>query len=97
MTGPPIDVAHFGARLLQDALAEATATYWRKRADDFERARSRPGDYHGTASPEQITEADARLTTQADACRHRADAALQDSDVLDLIVQAVLDDEEASS
>jgi len=90
VTGPRIDVDHFGARVLQDALAEATAAYWRKRAADYERARSRPGDYQGQATAAQIAVADARLTAQADACRARAAAALQDSDVLDLVVQAVL-------
>ena len=29
------DVEHFRNRVLQDALAEATAAYWRRRAEDF--------------------------------------------------------------
>ena len=33
----PIDIEHFRARVLQDALTEATATYWLRRAQDFER------------------------------------------------------------
>ena len=92
MTGPRIDVDHFRTRVVQDALAEATAAYWRKRAEDFERAHSRPGDYRGQATAAQIAEADARLTAQAEACRSRAAAALQDGDVLDQVVQAVLEE-----
>lgn len=38
MSGPSAiaaSVAHFRERVLQDALNEATAAYWRKRAEDF--------------------------------------------------------------
>ena len=40
MSGPGAladNVAHFRARVLQDALNEATAAYWVRRAEDFEK------------------------------------------------------------
>jgi hypothetical protein len=40
-------VEHFQHRVIQDALAEATAAYWRRRADQFDAAQPRPGDYLG--------------------------------------------------
>ena len=65
-------VAHFRARVIQDALAEATAAYWVRRAQTFEDARSRAGDYAGEATPERIAARDAELTGIARACRARA-------------------------
>ena len=41
-------------RVLQDALTQATAVYWRHRAAQLEAARPRPGDYHGQATTAQI-------------------------------------------
>lgn len=64
----------FQRRVLQDALAEATAIYWRRRADTFEWARPRPGDYFGQATREQLAESDARCAAMARACRTRAAA-----------------------
>lgn len=69
-------VDHFRARVLQDAVTEATVTYWHRRADDLEAARSRPGDYQGQASLERIRARDARLSAAARACRRRASLAL---------------------
>lgn len=43
-------VDHFQHRVLQDALTEATAVYWRRRADQWRQALPRPGDYLGTES-----------------------------------------------
>lgn len=65
-------VEHFRLRVIQDALAEATAAYWHRRAQTFEDARSRPGDYAGEATPEHIAARDAELTGIAQACRARA-------------------------
>lgn len=62
-------------RLLQDALNEATSSYWAKRAADFENARPRLGDDHGQATPEQLRERWHRLTAIANACRARAELA----------------------
>lgn len=65
-------VEHFRARVLQDALYEATAYYWRRRAEAFEAARPRASDWPGRATPEQLAEADRRCATAALACRQRA-------------------------
>lgn len=91
MTGLNID--HFVARLLQDALAEATASYWRKRAEDFERAGSRPGDYTGEASADEIARRDEWLTSVAQACRSRAEFALVPDDAIDDSILEVLEGE----
>jgi hypothetical protein len=69
-------VDRFRARVLQDALTEATGTYWHRRATALETAHSRPGDYQGQASPERIRARDARLRAAARACRRRASLAV---------------------
>lgn len=65
-------VEHFRARVLQDALTEATAAYWLRRARQFEAARPRPGDYHGAATVDELRDGWRRLTGVAQACRNRA-------------------------
>lgn len=42
-------VDHFRTRVLQDAMTDATADYWRRRARSFEAALPRPGDFTGGA------------------------------------------------
>jgi tellurite resistance protein len=59
-------------RVIQDALAEASASYWTARAAQFEAARPRRGDYRGTATREQLVERDERCQAIAAACRARA-------------------------
>lgn len=68
----PVDLEHFRARLLQDALTEATAAYWLRRAHQFIEAAPRPGDFHGRASRAQLAEAHRRCVGIALACRRRA-------------------------
>ncbi len=65
-------VAHFRARVVQDALIEASAAQWRVRATVFHAARPRPGDFTGRATPEQLAAIDTRLAAIALACRNRA-------------------------
>ena len=55
-----------------DALLQAEPGYWRRRADEFEAARPRPGDYTGRLSPERIQAIDERLAAKAQACRNHA-------------------------
>lgn len=62
----------FRVRVLQDALTEAEAAYWDRRADTFEAARPRPDDFTGQATPQQLARRAARLTDVAQACRARA-------------------------
>ena len=66
----------FRARVLADALNEASAAYWLRRAVQFDNARPRPGDYTGAATPQQLAQRDARLAEVAQACRAAADVAL---------------------
>lgn len=62
------DPEHFRARVLQDALTEATAVYWERRAVQLDQAAEpRPRD-RGPADPER----QARLTEAAAACRRHA-------------------------
>jgi len=66
-------VDNFRRRVMQDALSEATAAYWIRRAEVFEGARHRPGDdYPGVASLDDLRERWVALTELAQACRHRA-------------------------
>lgn len=67
---------HFRKRVLQDALTEATAAYWRRRAETFEAALPRPGDFTGNATPEQVEAQRMRLAATILACRQRAAVAL---------------------
>jgi hypothetical protein len=65
-------VEHFAKRVVQDALADATARYWSTRAEQFDNAMPRPDDFTGNATPEQIEEQRMRLASTALACRQRA-------------------------
>lgn len=67
-----IDFEQLLKRFLVDMLLEADPQHWLGLAREFEAARSRPGDYHGQATAEDIAAADARLTATAAACRARA-------------------------
>lgn len=67
-----LDLDHFRARVLQDALSEATAEYWRRRARTLERALSRASDYRGRATPEEIAQRDEGLRAAIMACSLRA-------------------------
>lgn len=60
---------NFAQRMLQDALAEASAIYWRRRAEQFRRALPRPGDYLGrNTTPEQREARRQRIQAAIDAC-----------------------------
>ena len=72
-----LDLDHFRARILQDALTEATAAYWLRRADQLEAAAPQRSDYRGNASPEQLTDAWVRCMTTAAACRRHAELITQ--------------------
>ena len=64
---------HFARRVLLDAINEATADYWRRRAEALRGARHRVGDY---LPPGRLQAARARwaeLTAIADACEAKAD------------------------
>lgn len=62
----------FVSDLLTDAMNNASAAHWRQRAQEFEDARPRVGDYPGRATPAQRRARDARLAEIAEACRNHA-------------------------
>ena len=64
---------HFTARFWQDCLTEATAAYWRRRAQVFAAAAPRPGDFNGSASEEELAERAERCLEVARACRQHAE------------------------
>jgi hypothetical protein len=72
----PEYIEHMRTRFLQDALATATAAYWRRRADDFDAATPRLDDWPGQATPEDIEAARYRNAAIALACRRHADLML---------------------
>ncbi len=80
---------HFRARVLQDALNEATSAYWLRRAAQFEDARPRLGDYHGRATRDELRTRWHELTEIALACRHAAQLARWQTEVTDDVLGAV--------
>ena len=56
-------------RGVQQAITEAEAWYWDQRAQAFEAAAPKPGDYTGTTPDPELTE---RCLETAQACRNRA-------------------------
>ena len=64
---------HLTARVLQDALTEATADYWERRAQQFEDAAPRLDEFHGNATRDELNEAWTRCHATAQACLSHAD------------------------
>lgn len=62
-------------RLLTDCVNEQTRRYWMKRAEDFENAKPRLGEFHGNATREQLRARWIWLDEVARACRARATVA----------------------
>ena len=69
-------IEHFQKRVVQDALTEASAGYWRGRADRFEAAMPRAGDFTGQATEADLLTQRDRLEQTATACRARAEVSL---------------------
>lgn len=63
---------HFQHRLLQDALAEASAAFWRARADDLRAARPTAADYIPAGRLDAARTRWRELTEAARACDNRA-------------------------
>jgi hypothetical protein len=76
-------VKHFQARVLQDALNEATAAYWLRRAAEYEAAaRPRPGGWVGfNSTSEERAARRQRMQETAAACRARAQVSLIDGGI----------------
>jgi hypothetical protein len=71
---------HFQARVAQDAIQEATAAYWLRRAETFEWAKPRLDDFHGQATKAELSAAWKRCHASAEACRNRARVARMGGD-----------------
>ena len=84
----------FVGRLLQDVMADASRAQWLKRAEQFEAARPRLGEFYGQSSPEQLRERWLALTEVARACRARAEVCAPHEFARD--VENVLTEREAS-
>jgi hypothetical protein len=68
-----IDLDHFKARLLQDALSQATVQHWLHRAYEFQQAAPRPGEFHGNATVEELRQQWGECMNTAQACLLHAD------------------------
>ena len=68
-----VDAAQLARRVAQDCFAEAAAAHWWRRAETLRGAMSRPGDFTGNATQEEIAVRDRRLAAQALACQRHAD------------------------
>lgn len=68
-----IDLDHFRARILQDALTEATAQYWLHRAHQFQQAAPRVGEYHGSATRDELNQRWIECMATSQACLNHAD------------------------
>lgn len=72
MRRPPFDIDHFQYRLIVDAMNEATAAYWLRRARAFADALPRDGDFMGAATPAQHAQRARANAARVEACIHRA-------------------------
>lgn len=65
--GQVLDLSHFRARVLQDALDQATVGHWLARHAALSASLPRPGDYTGRASSAEMAarEADVRRALAA--------------------------------
>lgn len=59
-------------RAVQDAITSVLAEQWHRRADLWDWASPRPGDYTGRATAEQLAEDTQRCASAAFACRAHA-------------------------
>ncbi len=83
-------------RILEDIFAEGLAAFWDRRADEFEDARAKPGDYqppHLQVTEEERAQRDRDLAETALACRRRAQfiRAHGDQEAVYMVALAVLD------
>lgn len=65
--GQLLDLEHFRARVLQDALDQATVAHWIGRHAALSASLPRPGDYIGQASPEELNAREARVRRELEA------------------------------
>lgn len=65
--GQLLDLEHFRARVLQDALDQATVAHWIGRHAALSAALPRPGDFTGGASPDELNAREARVRRELEA------------------------------
>jgi hypothetical protein len=65
-------VDHFQQRIIREAILDAEAAHWIRRAEALEWARPKAGDWHGQATREELRARYDQLTEEAQACRNRA-------------------------
>jgi hypothetical protein len=65
-------VEHFTLRVIREAIRDAEAEQWLRRAETLEAARPKACDWHGRATRDELRERYDRLTEEARACRNRA-------------------------
>lgn len=80
---------HFQARVLQDALAEASGAYWSRRAEAFEDAKPRPDEFHGRQTREELRARWSCMDATARACRARAQVSLIPQEIEPDVLAAV--------
>lgn len=84
-----VDLDHFRQRVVQDALNTATAEFWRRRADDLRNGLTRPGDFTGRATTEEIAARNATILEDAARCEHLASLICKDRAISDEVVSAI--------
>lgn len=67
--GQVLDLHHFRARVLQDALDQATVGYWLARAAALSASLPRPGDFMGRATSQELIAREARIRRELTAVR----------------------------
>lgn len=67
---------HIQHRVVQEVLAESTASYWRKRAEAFRAALPRQDEWHGREGLASVRARRDRLKAVVAACEARAEVAL---------------------
>lgn len=60
-------------RIAQQTILEADPEYWVRQATAFDQARPRPGDFTGSATPEDLAALEQRCREMRDACLERAE------------------------
>lgn len=78
-----LSVQSFRRRVIEEALASESA-YWRRRAERFDAARPKFGDFHGRTTRADLRARDERLRETTVACRARASVASYGEAVADV-------------
>jgi hypothetical protein len=71
-TGPrsgfEVDVDTVACQVVRDAFRDAHAAWWVWRAEQLSKGLSRPGDWRGNLTPEQVAARDERIRTDVARC-----------------------------